>query len=345
MDKKLTGEEWRMIEKWLEMPSFVGWSYGSNDEDEAYWEKYLNNNPEHWELAKIAKSISLGIPFHNIPQDSSGDIQALNALKNRIARNRKYESRLSSTRKLKMKTTWWVAASILVLAIFSSVYYFYFIHNPKITLSTNFGGQTETILPDGSLVTLNSNTVLSYQKQKPRKVYLDGEAYFEIVKITETNEEFEVVTPDLSVIVLGTSFNINTRNDQTEVMLEEGKVVLNLVDTMKSDIEMLPGDLITYSKKNDNLKESRGNAPAFEVAAWKEGTLLFRENTPLTEALFEIEDIYGIQFVIQTDAIKNETINGGVPIRDLQVTLSTLTEIYGLNMNAVGKRYFITSKD
>ena len=60
------------------------------------------------------------------------------------------------------------------------------------------------------------------------------------------------------------------------------------------------------------------------------------------EALFRIEDIYGIQFIIQTDDLKMEKISGGVPIKDLEVTLSTLSEVYGLQMEAIGKRYFIS---
>ncbi len=52
----------------------------------------------------------------------------------------------------------------------------------------------------------------------------------------------------------------------------------------------------------------------------KEGSLIFKY-TPLLNALFEIEDIYGIPFIIRTDALKKETISGGVPIKDLYITL------------------------
>ena len=174
-------------------------------------------------------------------------------------------------------------------------------------------------------------------------VWLEGEAYFVIKKKPETGEEFQIVTKDLSVTVLGTSFNVNTRNDQTEVLLEEGKVIL-AVANQKQTIDMNPGDLITYSKKSNTLEENRNNAPALETAAWKEGSLIFN-NSPLIEALFEIEDIYGIRFVIETGELKGETITGGIPINDLRITLETLAKVYGLKMKVTGNRYFITGRD
>ena len=44
----------------------------------------------------------------------------------------------------------------------------------------------------------------------------------------ETQTKFEVITPDLTVEVLGTSFNVSSREEQTEVFLEEGKIRLDL---------------------------------------------------------------------------------------------------------------------
>jgi ferric-dicitrate binding protein FerR (iron transport regulator) len=236
-----------------------------------------------------------------------------------------------------------VAASLAILMVASAGVYWQFFYNPGILLATQFGEQLQTSLPDGSVVTLNANSHLRYRKQDPRKVWLDGEAYFEIEKKPETGAQFLVITPDLQVTVLGTSFNVNTRNDATKVFLQEGKVMLDVADPATGLIEMSPGDLIIYSQDHKELQEHRRDASALQTASWKEGALIFKDKL-LTDALFDIEDIYGIQFIIKTDDLLRETITGGVPIRDLQVTLNTLSEVYGIEMKAVGKRYFITGR-
>ena len=159
----------------------------------------------------------------------------------------------------------------------------------------------------------------------------------------ETNAKFQVLTEDLTVNVLGTSFNVNTRNDQTKVFLEEGKVRLKVDNPDTDFVEMDPGDLIAYSKKQNKLKENRKNASSLENASWKEGTLIFND-TSLPHALYEIEDIYGIHFVLQSEELKEESISGGVPIKDLNVTLRTLSEVYGIKIRSEGKRYFIDEK-
>lgn len=222
----------------------------------------------------------------------------------------------------------------------SGLVYYQFFYHTEILLATTYGQQLETQLPDGSKVTLNANSSLKYHSRDPRKVWLQGEAFFEVKKKPKTGADFQVITEDLTVNVLGTSFNVNTRNDKTKVFLEEGKVRLKVDNPAKDLIEMDPGDLITYSKKQNKLKENRKNASALENTYWKEGTLMFN-NTPLPQALYEIEDIYGIQFVLQSEELNKEAISGGVPIKDLDVTLQSLREVYGIRIRSEGKRYFI----
>jgi len=104
---------------------------------------------------------------------------------------------------------------------------------------------------------------------------------------------------------------------------------------------MIPGDLVTYSKRNNELRESKDNASPLENSSWRGGALIFTEMY-LSDALYEIEDIYGIQFVIVTESLRKEKIRGGVPINDLKVTMQTLNELYGINIREHGKRYFLS---
>lgn len=74
------------------------------------------------------------------------------------------------------------------------------------------GSQTKVILPDSSVVCLNSGSVLKYDpaflRKKSREVYLIGEGYFEVQKNPE--KPFIVHADDINVKVLGTVFNVRS---------------------------------------------------------------------------------------------------------------------------------------
>lgn len=343
VDMNLNDAQKELLEQWLEDQSFINWALQKDEKDTSTWEHYFNDHPYHWELAKEGRALLLGISFKDISIDPVSGHEALNRLMGQLEMNPTRPIQLPTAKTFSLWKSWRVAASIAIFMLVSGIAYFQFFYHSEIVLATAFGEQLETQLPDGSTVTLNANSSLKYHSSEPRKVWLTGEAFFEIKKIPETNAGFQVLTQDLTVDVLGTSFNVNTRNEQTKVFLEEGKVKLK-VDAAASDvIDMNPGDLVAYSKKQNKLSETRKNASALENASWKEGTLIFND-TPLEKALYTIEDIYGIQFVLQSEELKDEIISGGVPIKDLDVTLQTLHEVYGIRIRPEGKRYFIDEK-
>jgi len=337
----LKDEDIKIIGQWLEDETFINWAKRSNEQDVAKWEQYFNLHPDHWELGKAGRSLVVGIPFKKIPADEGQGEKALNELMKRLDTETRPESKI---RTLSRRRNWLAVASVALVLLASGFIYFQFFHNPQVIITTEYGEQLEHSLPDGSIVTLNANSSIKYFTRSPRSVWMEGEAFFEVKKMVETHEKFNVWTADLSVTVLGTSFNVNTRNDQTQVFLEEGKVRLELEEMQSEAIEMNPGDLIAYSKKQKKLKEKRKNASALENASWKEGSLIFKD-TPLPEALFKIEDIYGIQFVVQSENLKDEIISGGVPIKNLEVTLVTLSEVYGIEIRKEGNRYFLNKRE
>lgn len=339
----LNDEQKIRLEQWHEDPSFINWALQREGKDIAKWEHYFNQHPHHWELAKEGRSLLRGIPFQDIAAEPTAGQAALDRLMNRLEASSSELIPSPKTQTVSFWRPWRLVASAALFMLVSGLVYLQFFHHTEVMLATTYGQQLETLLPDGSKVTLNANSRLRYHTQEPRKVWLEGEAFFEIKKIPETDADFQVLTEDLTVTVLGTSFNVNSRNDQTKVFLEEGKVRLKVDDPATEIMEMDPGDLIAYSKKQNKLKENRKNASSLKNASWKEGTLIFHD-TLLPHALYEIEDIYGIHFLLQSEKLQEEVISGGVPIKDLNVTLQTLREVYGISIRSEGKRYFIDEK-
>ncbi|HMP29959.1 MAG TPA: FecR domain-containing protein, partial [Saprospiraceae bacterium] len=76
------------------------------------------------------------------------------------------------------------------------------------TVKTEYAQNRNVILPDGSTVILNAKSSLRYSKNwkdaENRKVWLDGEGYFSVVKGVSLGQKFEVITNGLSVVVEGT---------------------------------------------------------------------------------------------------------------------------------------------
>ena len=111
-----------------------------------------------------------------------------------------------------------LAASIILLAGIFSLLRFYTttIHNPA-------GHHLAHTLPDGSTVTLNAESRISYKTfwwRYAREVHFEGEAYFNV----EKGKKFQVNSLQGKTEVLGTSFNIYSRGNEYNVTCYTGQV-------------------------------------------------------------------------------------------------------------------------
>lgn len=111
-------------------------------------------------------------------------------------------------------------AALFIIGLFIG---FQWVNNSSTTIKTASNEQQSITLPDQSRVYLNANSTLSYSSQNflsERSIQLEGEAFF----VVQSGESFIVKTPASTVEVLGTSFNIKSRADFTEVDCYMGKV-------------------------------------------------------------------------------------------------------------------------
>ena len=156
----------------------------------------------------------------------------------------------------------------------------YFLHldrklanNDKaIYYSTGNGKRINLFLPDSSEVILNANSEISYDpilwSEGKRIIRLQGEAYFRVTKIE--GKKFDVLADDLRIKVLGTEFNVNVRDDKSEVVLEEGMVALDIGD---QKFDMKPGDLISYTPIHKKVEAKK--VKTFLHTAWKDGMMVY----------------------------------------------------------------------
>lgn len=189
------------------------------------------------------------------------------------------------------------------------------------------------VLSDGTIVTLNSGTKLSYPASfgsKNREVYLSGEAFFEVHK--DSNHPFIIHTKKMNVRVLGTAFNIKSYDNEpeSETSLIHGSIEVTLNDRASDRIILKPKEkLIVYNNlppeiqttKNvgsSNLKSAdlKGTQysltnltylPNIDSSAvetlWLKNKLVFR-NADFETLAADIGRWYGIKIVFQHEELK-----------------------------------------
>nr|WP_121273653.1 FecR family protein [Pedobacter schmidteae] len=184
----------------------------------------------------------------------------------------------------------------------------------EMVLSTPRGGTYQVSLPDGTMIWLNAASTIKYpssfQSAKFRRVYLEGEAYFQVAKDKE--HPFIVSSNQQEVEVLGTHFNVNAYPDEplTKTALIEGKVRIGKRDEkqmLTQDLILKPGDLAIM---NQNKLAVQANADVQAEVAWRNGQFVF-VNEPIEQIMRKIGRWYDVDIIYQGD-MTNKAFAGSV---------------------------------
>lgn len=207
------------------------------------------------------------------------------------------------------------AAAVVLMALASavSVYTYKYSQSDRLDMLCEtivpFGSQTKMILPDGSVVVLNSGSTLKYPSSfsgKERSVYLAGEGYFEVAK--DEAAPFLVYAGEATVRVTGTVFNIRSYPEdvQTEVDLIEGGV--NVFIGGKS-LALHADEKAVYNRKSGNLQLVA--CDAYKSSLWTTGKLSF-VNASFREILKEIERKYNVKIRVMSTQVEDESFSGTI---------------------------------
>lgn len=158
------------------------------------------------------------------------------------------------------------------------------------------GTREKIVLPDGSVIHLNSGSHILYPKNlegKTRMVYLVGEADFKVAKNPE--KPFIVRSSNMMVTALGTEFNVRAYPEEKFITatLIEGKVKVNCNDT--TSYVLLPNQQIVYTK--NTLTSQLVEANIEDVTAWRRGEIMLTKAT-IDEIAQALERHYGVRFQV-----------------------------------------------
>ena len=187
------------------------------------------------------------------------------------------------------------------------------------TLVIPVGGLYELELSDGTRVWLNSVSQLRYPVQfmgKERKVYLSGEAYFDVK--TDSLRPFVVESGGMNVRVYGTEFNVTAyRDEKLRTTLVQGKVGIK-VDGEK-ELLLRPGQMAEYDAQTKHLEVQEVNT--YLYTAWIEGTFAFKDET-IEEIMGRLSRWYDLNVFYANEEVKKQLYDGIIPqVKDFEDVL------------------------
>lgn len=209
------------------------------------------------------------------------------------------------------------------------------------TLKIPRGGEFRLKLSDGTNVYLNSASELKYPvcfDEKERKVYLSGEAYFEVTK--DSDRPFYVVTEEVQIRVYGTEFNVNT-NQQGKIhtVLVNGKVGVKKRG-MTGEIAMKPGELASFDRKAGTFEVKEVDVRQYVL--WKDGYFTF-ENESLEQILNTLSLWYDVDVFFQSESAKQLVFTGYMKrYSDIYEILDAITDVVGVNFTINGKTIIVS---
>ena len=201
------------------------------------------------------------------------------------------------------------------------------------TITTHYGEIKQVTLPDGSVVALNSNSILRYSRfnfgSNNREVMLYGEADFSVTH-TKSNQKFIVKTDNnLNITVLGTQFSVYARDKKDKVVLRKGKVELSyLTKHQGKDLFLKPGDVFTNNMIGGDTVQHIVDTE--KEIAWKTHDFQF-EGTALSEVANMLKDDFGLNARFQSVELASRKISGSFHAEKSEELIDAIAQLLDIN--------------
>ncbi|NTV82998.1 MAG: iron dicitrate transport regulator FecR [Bacteroidales bacterium] len=225
------------------------------------------------------------------------------------------------------------AAMIIILAGVFSLLRFY-----TTTVYCPAGQHLAYQLPDGSSIELNADSRLAYKPlwwRVSREIFFEGEGYFEV----EKGKKFAVISGQGRTEVLGTSFNIYSRENEYKVTCLTGKV--KVISFASAEVELEPEQSARVNAKGEILltRESK----ASESHSWVNNMFSFTSR-PLALVFSEIGRQYGISITLKST--ENYLYTGFfTKNRSVEETLTLVCTPFGLNFTRISEKEYVISQN
>lgn len=303
----------------------VKYLVGETDADEnaavEFWLKADEKNLNYYNGFKKIWEDSLLIASENKTIDEDA---AWKRLQNRIHDN---DVKVLTPKK---SSVYWlrIAASILLISTLGWLGYSYFENKSNVLIHIYASNSTlNDTLPDGTTVTLNKKSSLSYVKKfkgSTRPVILKGEAFFYVSP--DRTKPFIIKINDVTVQVVGTSFNVKNKNGKTIVDVETGIVK---VSKNKDQVELRHGEKVIIADHKSELLKSISKGRLYNYYRNKE---LVCDETPLQELVEVLNEIYDVNIIIKTPSLKEKPLTTVFKDQSLNQVLEVIQETFRIKI-------------
>lgn len=320
------------VQDFLADEHFTRWVLKPDAEHEFFWTNWIRLNPDRREIVEQARQIIENIDFTETWTDAErSDMWNYIQAKTVVPAFGKafYWPRLP-----------YAAVFAMLILAAGGVY----LNQLPEKFRTPYGKQLHLTLPDGSRVTLNANSEISFhrnfEKRKGREVWIKGEAFFNVLKVVETGRKvpFTVHTDQLDIEVLGTAFNITNRRGRVDVALEHGSVKLTDAHNAANTLLLKPGEMATQTATAAPLRKETVNVN--EYSRWREKTFHYK-GKKLKELAEIIGDSYGLEIIIENEALKEETFTGWFPTDSVETFFEKLEKLYPMAIERKENKYYM----
>lgn len=252
-----------------------------------------------------------------------------------------------------LRLTFLRIAAVLVLALLlGSVGFYIGMNHRKADVFTEVLANDRQVLhdvflPDGTQVTLNSNSKITFPKEFKggfREVALEGEGFFHVKPDADT--PFVISAGDARIQVLGTSFNVNARrNAQTvEVVVETGKVRFHSNYGQEAETDgliLVQGEKGLLFTESHRLEKTLNDNP--NVSAWRTHELIFN-HTRLRDVVSDLEKVYHVEIQLSDPSLLELEYTAHFNDQTIDFILDVIRLTFNLELIAENGQYFLTTR-
>lgn len=182
-------------------------------------------------------------------------------------------------------------------------------------------------LPDGTEISLNKNSTLSYSSsygEKVREVSLEGEGYFSVMK--DKTKAFVVDLNGSKISVLGTVFNVKnySKENVTTATLVEGSIRF---ETPEQQILLKPDQQLVFNKSENQIGIE--NVSTDLITAWKSHLIKYK-SISFREFLDMLKDRYTVDIVLSNEISGEQKVTGSF---DESLTVDQILDLMKKNLS------------
>lgn len=198
----------------------------------------------------------------------------------------------------------------------------------KTVFVQSFASVVRDTLSDGSVVTLNKNAALSRPGRfggDTRSVGLQGEAFFSVAP--DKKKPFIVHVNDVTIRVVGTSFNVRSTRGHTQVIVETGAVQ---VIRRQQTVELHASDRVDIAESDSLITPQPVTDKLYNYYRTKEFVC---DNTPLWKLAEVLEEAYGTHIVIERPSLRSQRINTTFKDQSLDTILDVIGKTFSISVD------------